>query len=86
MLVTVIPDEWLSTTEPGLQAGSHFFNLHIAPVSRRWLVQICLDLSFLHPIAMAIGFSPARRPAKSGLRQPRETGTIYKLDLLIVLQ
>ena len=78
MLVTVIPDEWLPKTEPGLPAGSHL-NSHNAPVSRSWLVQIRLDLSFLQPIAMAIDFSPARRPAKPGLRQPRETGTLYKL-------
>jgi len=29
---------------------------------------------------MAIDFSPTRRPDKPGLRQRRETGTIYKLS------
>jgi hypothetical protein len=42
--------------------------MHITPVSRFWLGRKHLDLSFLQPIAKAIGFSPARRPAAPDLR------------------
>jgi hypothetical protein len=53
------------------------YSPHIAPVHRLWLVQIRLDLSFLQPIAMAIGFSPARRPVAPVLRQ----NPAYRYDM-----
>ena len=42
------------------------------PVSWPWLVHARLNLDFLQPIAMAISFSPARRPAAPVLRQHPE--------------
>jgi len=47
----------------------NYFSSHIAPLSRLWLVQLRLNLCFLQPIAMAIGFSPARRSAAPVQRQ-----------------
>ena len=83
MLVTAIPDEWLPTTEPGLSADSHLelayctgITLLTCPVSP--------GLELPSPNSDAIRFSPARRPGKTGLRQQRETGTIYKLNLSVV--
>ena len=45
------------------------YSSHIAPVTRPWLAQIRLNLSFLQPIAMAIGLSPALRSAAPVRRQ-----------------
>ena len=57
----------------------------ITPVSRFRLIEIPLDLSFLQPIAMAIGFSPALRPVASALRQIPETGGNTRVSPLTVL-
>jgi hypothetical protein len=45
-----------------------FLNQQIVPVSRRWLVQLRRDLSFLRAIATAMSLSPARRPDPTGRR------------------
>lgn len=41
-VVTHIPDEWLSSTEPGLQAGSRF-SLHIPPLSGGFIPHLLIN-------------------------------------------
>ena len=62
------------------------YNPDIAPVSRLWLVHARLDLSFLQPIAQAMDFSPARRPAAPVRRQhPRDWCNIRVSAISIII-
>jgi hypothetical protein len=61
---------------------SSCFSPHIAPVTRPWLVQLRLDLSFPQPIATAMDFSPARRPAVPVQRHHPGSGCNMRAELI----
>ena len=56
--------------DPGLPSQPAGIDPNIAPVSRPWLVQARLGLSFPQDVATATSFSPARRRDAPVLRHP----------------
>lgn len=58
------------------------FSPHIAPVTRPWLGQLRLDLSFPQPIATVMNFSPAQRPAEPVQRHHPGYGCNMRTELI----